>query len=187
MQVDDEKQQVNPGDAIWIPEESHSLANNGTESVFLWLLRHGKSIYFNVTHQEGWNMAEEKGKNPKGAGKSSFDLIDLKKISDVLPVKPGSVVLDLACGRGDYSVYFSEIVGEQGLVYALDLWEEGTKLLEKRIEKQNITNIMTLISDAARPVRPNISGCRKKRWMIWSWGTDLKKAVLLMQGITPIC
>jgi 23S rRNA U2552 (ribose-2'-O)-methylase RlmE/FtsJ len=97
-------------------------------------------------------MAEEKGKNPKGAGKSSFDLIDLKKNSDVLPVKPGSVVLDLACGRGDYSVYFSEIVGEQGLVYALDLWEEGIKLLEKRIEKQNITNIMTLISDAARQI-----------------------------------
>jgi mannose-6-phosphate isomerase-like protein (cupin superfamily) len=29
MQVDDEKQQVNPGDAIWIPEGSaHSLVNN---------------------------------------------------------------------------------------------------------------------------------------------------------------
>jgi ubiquinone/menaquinone biosynthesis C-methylase UbiE len=97
-------------------------------------------------------MAEEKGKNPKGAGKSSFDLVDLKKISEVLPVKPGSVVLDLACGRGDYSVYFSEIVGEQGLVYALDLWEEGIMLLEKRIKKQNITNIMTLISDAARQI-----------------------------------
>ena len=68
-------------------------------------------------------MIEEMGKNPKGAGKSSFELIDLKKISDVLPVKPGSVVLDLA-----------------------------------------------------RQVRPNISGCRKKRWMIWSWDTDSKKA-----------
>jgi ubiquinone/menaquinone biosynthesis C-methylase UbiE len=88
--------------------------------------------------------------NPKGAGKSSFELIDLKKISDVLTVKPGSVVLDLACGRGDYSVYFSEIVGEQGIVYALDLWEEGIMLLEKRIEKQNISNIIPLISDAAR-------------------------------------
>mgnify|MGYP006295628505 FL=1 len=97
-------------------------------------------------------MPEEKGKKPKGAGKSSFDLVDLKKISDVLPVKPGSVVLDLACGKGDYSVYFSEIVGEQGLVYALDLWKEGILLLEKRIEKQNITNIMTLISDAARQI-----------------------------------
>ncbi|MFU8768146.1 MAG: cupin domain-containing protein [Desulfotignum sp.] len=33
MQVDDEKQQVNPGeDAIWIPERSaHSLVNTGTE------------------------------------------------------------------------------------------------------------------------------------------------------------
>jgi ubiquinone/menaquinone biosynthesis C-methylase UbiE len=97
-------------------------------------------------------MTQEMGKKPKGAGKSSFELIDLKKFSDVLPVKPGSVVLDLACGKGNYSVYFSEIVGEQGLVYALDLWEEGIMLLEERIEKQNITNIMTLISDAARQI-----------------------------------
>ncbi|MDZ7663798.1 MAG: hypothetical protein U5K27_00440 [Desulfotignum sp.] len=48
-------------------------------------------------------MSEKMEKQPKGAGKSSFELIDLKKISDVLPVKSGSVVLDLACGRGDYT------------------------------------------------------------------------------------
>jgi ubiquinone/menaquinone biosynthesis C-methylase UbiE len=97
-------------------------------------------------------MTQEMEKKPKGAGKSSFELIDLKKFSDVLPVKSGSTVLDLACGRGDYSVFFSQIVGDQGLVYALDLWEEGIKLLEERIKKQKITNIMTLISDAARQI-----------------------------------
>jgi len=36
MRVDDEEQQVNPGDATWIPVGSaHSLFNNGTESCFI--------------------------------------------------------------------------------------------------------------------------------------------------------
>ena len=42
-------------------------------------------------------------KKPKGAGKSSFELIDPKKLAEILSLKSGSVVLDLACGKGAYS------------------------------------------------------------------------------------
>ena len=68
-------------------------------------------------------------KRPKGAGKSSFELISPNKLTDMLPLKPGSTVLDLACGKGTYSIFLSKIVGEEGLIYALDLWEEGLLLL----------------------------------------------------------
>jgi ubiquinone/menaquinone biosynthesis C-methylase UbiE len=43
---------------------------------------------------------------------------------DVLPVKPCSVVLDLACGKGAYSFFLFKMVGENGLVYAVDLWDD---------------------------------------------------------------
>ena len=43
-------------------------------------------------------------KKPKGAGKSSFELIDPNILTETLPIKPGSVVLDLACGKGAYSI-----------------------------------------------------------------------------------
>jgi ubiquinone/menaquinone biosynthesis C-methylase UbiE len=46
-------------------------------------------------------------KKPKGAGKSSFELINPKILTDMLPVKPGFVVLDLACGKGIYSIFLS--------------------------------------------------------------------------------
>ena len=87
-------------------------------------------------------------KKPKGAGKSSFELIDPNKVKDILPVNPGAVVLDLACGEGSYSLFLSEIVGEQGLVYAVDLWKEGLLFLEEQIESRNINNIKTLWADA---------------------------------------
>jgi ubiquinone/menaquinone biosynthesis C-methylase UbiE len=91
-------------------------------------------------------------KKPKGAGKSSFEFIDPDLLKANLPVRPGSAVLDLACGKGAYSLFLSGIVGDHGLVYAVDLWEEGIMLLEEEIETRNITNILTLVSDAAKGI-----------------------------------
>ena len=91
-------------------------------------------------------------KKPKGAGKSSFEFIDPNLLKANLPIRPGSAVLDLACGKGAYSFFLSDIVGDQGLVYALDLWEEGIIFLEEQIETRNLTNIMTLVADAAKEI-----------------------------------
>lgn len=89
---------------------------------------------------------------PKGSGKSSFDLINSDILKNVLPVEPGSVVLDLACGRGIYSMFLSEIVGDTGLLYAVDLWEEGLQLLGKEIDEKNITNILPMLNDATQKI-----------------------------------
>ena len=91
-------------------------------------------------------------KNPKGAGKSSFGLINSETLSNALPVRTGSVVLDLACGKGIYSIFLSEIVGDTGLIYAIDLWEEGLQILKNEIEGRNITNIMPLLNNAAEKI-----------------------------------
>jgi len=89
---------------------------------------------------------------PKGAGKSSFELINSDILTDVLPVKAGSVVLDLACGKGIYSIFLSNIVGDTGLVYAVDLWEEGLQILGKEIKDKNIANILPLLDDATKEI-----------------------------------
>ncbi|ACN13219.1 UbiE1 [Desulforapulum autotrophicum HRM2] len=94
----------------------------------------------------------DKHKHPKGAGKSSFELINTKILADILPVEPGSVVLDLACGRGLYSMFLSGIIGDQGLVYAVDFWQEGIGLLDQEIEARDITNIKTLILDVTQEI-----------------------------------
>jgi len=95
-------------------------------------------------------MENGKTKLPKGAGKSSFELIESKKITNTLPIKPGSIVLDLACGKGAYSLFLSDIVGDNGLVYAVDLWEEGLLLLQERMNQKGISNIMPLVADATQ-------------------------------------
>ncbi|MDY0222880.1 MAG: class I SAM-dependent methyltransferase [Desulfobacterium sp.] len=93
-----------------------------------------------------------KHKKPKGAGKSSFELINPDKLTEMLPLKSGSTVLDLACGKGAYSIFLSKIVGDTGLVYAVDLWEEGLQILGKEIEEKNITNILPILNDATEQI-----------------------------------
>ncbi|MBU0993486.1 MAG: methyltransferase domain-containing protein [Proteobacteria bacterium] len=101
-------------------------------------------------------MNDTTNTKPKGAGKSSFELIDANKLADNLPLKKGLVILDLACGRGAYSLHMSEIVGDEGLIYAMDLWDEGLLQLDKQIEEQNITNILPLHVDATIPEQIDI-------------------------------
>jgi ubiquinone/menaquinone biosynthesis C-methylase UbiE len=96
-------------------------------------------------------MTDEQ-KTPKGAGKSSFDLINSEILKEELPVRPGSVVLDLACGKGIYSMFLSKIVGDTGLIYAVDLWEEGLQLLGKEIDEKKITNILPMLDDATKEI-----------------------------------
>lgn len=91
-------------------------------------------------------------KKPKGAGKSSFDLIDSGKLKTLLPVNPGSVIIDLACGKGLYSLFLSELVGPAGLIHAVDLWKEGLDLLEEQTREKGISNIQTLLADAGRQI-----------------------------------
>nr|WP_321402622.1 class I SAM-dependent methyltransferase [uncultured Desulfobacter sp.] len=89
---------------------------------------------------------------PKGAGKSSFELINTDILKTMLPIHQGSVILDLACGKGLYSQFLSDLTGPSGLVYAVDLWEEGLQMLEEEARKKGDANILTIKADATREI-----------------------------------
>ena len=79
-------------------------------------------------------MAEK----PIAAGKSSFNLVDSKKLFFELRLKEDTTFLDLACGSGAYSIAASEYIEEEGLIYAVDLWKEGIDNLLKEIKIKQI-------------------------------------------------
>ena len=90
--------------------------------------------------------------DPIGAGKSSFELIDAGAFFEALSLAPGMAVLDIACGRGAYSLAASERVGPGGTVFAVDLWEDGIVLLEQEAESRGIQNITARVADAGRRI-----------------------------------
>ncbi|MGB6066467.1 MAG: class I SAM-dependent methyltransferase [Desulfomonilaceae bacterium] len=92
-------------------------------------------------------MSDNQKAKPPGAGRSSFDLIDAEKLFHEIEISPAMTFLDLGCGVGTYSIAVSGRLGREGLVYAIDLWEEGIAILRDRIAKEGYTNIKTRIAD----------------------------------------
>ena len=89
---------------------------------------------------------------PTAAGKSSYDLIDVHKFFKELNLKKGISFLDVACGIGAYCLAASEIVGEKGRVYGVDLWEEGIELLKAAADEKGIGNINAFVSNAGEHI-----------------------------------
>lgn len=97
-------------------------------------------------------MTKHHETKPTGAGKNSFGLIDTAKFFQELDLKKGTTFLDVASGWGAYSLAVSDIVGKDGQVYAVDLWEEGIYNLRKEADSKEIQNLATFVSDVAENI-----------------------------------
>jgi ubiquinone/menaquinone biosynthesis C-methylase UbiE len=89
---------------------------------------------------------------PIAAGRSSFDLVDAKRLFIELDLKEDRVFLDLGCGCGEYSIAASEYVGQGGRIYAVDLWEEGINSLQRQISNKGIKNIYPRVADISQRI-----------------------------------
>jgi ubiquinone/menaquinone biosynthesis C-methylase UbiE len=97
-------------------------------------------------------MTKHSDTKPTGAGKSSFGLIDTVKFFQELDLRKGTTFLDVACGRGAYSLAAAEIIGKNGQIVAVDLWEEGILTLREEAKSKGIHNLTAFISDVAQHI-----------------------------------
>ena len=89
---------------------------------------------------------------PPGAGGSSFQLVDFEKVAAELDLQKGTTFLDMACGEGEYAIGFSKIIGDEGLIYAVDLWEDNIKRLIETLSTGGIKNVKALVADGSKPM-----------------------------------
>jgi ubiquinone/menaquinone biosynthesis C-methylase UbiE len=89
---------------------------------------------------------------PIGAGRSSFELVDVKRLFSELRLSEDSVFLDVACGKGAYAIAASAYIGQAGSIYAVDLWEEGIDALQKDIKARHISNISAQVADVGKRI-----------------------------------
>lgn len=87
---------------------------------------------------------------PIAAGGSSFQLIDPAILFSALGLRQDHVFMDVACGRGAYSLAASEIIGAEGHIYAFDLWQEGIDSLSNEISSKGIKNISAQVVDVSK-------------------------------------
>lgn len=62
-------------------------------------------------------------------------------------IQPGDQVLDYGCGPGGYVAATAELVGEAGVVYALDVHPLAIRKVQDIARKHQLTNVKTIQSD----------------------------------------
>lgn len=81
--------------------------------------------------------------NKNKCGSSSFKMHNSAEVFKVCNFQKEDCVLDLGCGPGDYSIEIAKLLGNDGIVYAVDKNIEVISYLNSRIEEQNLHNIKT--------------------------------------------
>ena len=64
-------------------------------------------------------------------------------------LKEGDNVLEVGCGPGFFTIPAARIVGERGLVYAIDINPFAIEKVKKKIEKSDVKNVKAIIADVA--------------------------------------
>jgi ubiquinone/menaquinone biosynthesis C-methylase UbiE len=77
-----------------------------------------------------------------------YKFMDLSKQVRRSRVREGQTVLDFGCGSGHFSIAAAQIVGEKGRVYALDIHPLATKAVERKVAKNHMSNVTTILSDS---------------------------------------
>jgi len=92
------------------------------------------------------------GQNRHTKGKSSFWMQDPELVFAELNLKEGNYFLDLGCGPGDYSIRASELIGDSGIVYALDRNHDAIVDLRDKVVSVGLKNIKAEVCDISGPL-----------------------------------
>jgi len=69
-----------------------------------------------------------------------------ERILREMGLREGQTVLDYGCGIGSFSIPAAKMVGDDGVVYALDIHPLAIRAVEKEIKKKRILNVKTILS-----------------------------------------
>jgi ubiquinone/menaquinone biosynthesis C-methylase UbiE len=90
-------------------------------------------------------MTEKHGH--KHHGKTSRDILSAEEVLVATGLKKGDVFLDAGCGDGFISIEASHKVGNQGKIYALDVYPESIEIVKKEIKDKNLQNVDVILAD----------------------------------------
>jgi ubiquinone/menaquinone biosynthesis C-methylase UbiE len=77
------------------------------------------------------------------------------QVMDVVGVADGSIVAEVGAGGGWFTVRLARRVGPQGLVYAEDIQEQMIDLIERRMQRESLGNVRTVLGKLDDPRLPD--------------------------------
>jgi ubiquinone/menaquinone biosynthesis C-methylase UbiE len=82
---------------------------------------------------------------------------DPYEVLKIAGLESGQKVLEVGCGPGFFTIPAARIVGEKGSVQALDISPLAVQRVQQKIEKEGMTNVETILADAAQTGLPDQS------------------------------
>jgi SAM-dependent methyltransferase len=76
-------------------------------------------------------------------------LIDAPGLMKEAGLKPGHKVLEVGCGPGFFTIPAAEIVGDKGMLYAVDVHPRAIERVRKKIEKRGLNNVQPMLANAS--------------------------------------
>ena len=76
------------------------------------------------------------------------------RVMDALGIADGSVVADLGAGGGWFTIRLARRVGPNGLVYAEDIQPQMIEAIERRVQREALKNVTTVLGSADNPTLP---------------------------------
>lgn len=74
------------------------------------------------------------------------EVLPAKKILDAVGIKQSDIVADIGCGIGFFTFPLSEAVGDEGIVYAMDIEKEMLDDVEAGMLERNIKNVRPIVT-----------------------------------------
>ena len=82
------------------------------------------------------------------------DRLQINRVMDILKITRGSSVADIGAGSGWFTVRASRRVGAQGKVYAEDISPDAITYIQKRVAKEGLGNVQTILGKNDDPLLP---------------------------------
>jgi SAM-dependent methyltransferase len=82
------------------------------------------------------------------------DRLQINRVMDILQITPGKSVADIGAGSGWFTVRAARRVTESGVAYAVDINPEATRYIDKRVQKEGLHNVKTILSKSDDPQLP---------------------------------
>lgn len=79
---------------------------------------------------------------------------DTRTLMKALDFKPGQAVCDMGCGNGFYTLKIAKIVGNEGMVYAVDIQPEMLDFLAERAQIESVTHFIPILGGLTDPRLP---------------------------------
>jgi ubiquinone/menaquinone biosynthesis C-methylase UbiE len=91
---------------------------------------------------------------------AAFAIVDLlfprvEKRVATFGIRPGMTLVDYGCGPGRYTLRFSNLVGERGKVYAVDVHELAIEAIRQMMLKHDLGNVEPRLAEGYNSALPS--------------------------------